>query len=174
MYVYGAGGAAGVRVQGQVFGGWRVPFGSGSLPSSCGSQELNSGHQAWQQATLPHFSEWQNFFSWITPRPFSGDTKHGFILSSLHIPTEMREPERQPEFLKVCFLMITNHPKACYVICKTQVLTEPTRGAGTGVWIKRDKEELWGHERPYLPFPPCLWISLSINTLLISMAWCNI
>lgn len=32
MYAYGVGGAADVRVQGQVCGGWRVPFGSGLSP----------------------------------------------------------------------------------------------------------------------------------------------
>lgn len=86
-----------------------------SLPLSRGTQELNAGHQVWLQApspteSQPHvfcffFSEWQNFFSLITLRPFlnstfSGDTTHGYTSSSLHIPKEMRDSERHPEVLE--------------------------------------------------------------------------
>lgn len=40
--------------------------------------------------------------------------------------------------------MITSHPKTCYIICKTQVLMQPTRGAGMCVdfSIKQEEKEL--------------------------------
>lgn len=115
MYVCMHMGRGSAQAQGPVWGGLSVPFSSGLSPSvpwdpgiECRSSGLAASTLTYWVPTshfLLFFSEWQNFFSLITLRPFlnstfSGDTTHGYTSSSLHIPKEMRDSERHPEVLE--------------------------------------------------------------------------
>lgn len=153
-------GRGSAQVQGQVWGGLRVPFSSGLSPSVTWDPGIELKSSGLAASTLIYwvptsrfvclfFSEWQNLFSLITLRPFlnstfSGDTTQGFTSSSLHIPKEMRDSERQPEVLEFASYWPWTILRLAYIICKMQVLMWPTRGVSmcADSSIKGDKKEL--------------------------------